>query len=235
LLVGAVSALGDASRITAPVHRIAARLGKWIRPDGSIRPEGALPSTTDADRLPGEVLLALARYSETTGHALDIDWAGIRAWYERRFRLLHPWALAYWHCQAWTQIAQLTGDDRHLGFVFEMADWMVDQQLRADGSFFTDMAPSPSWHTACPAAGIAEAWRAALRVGEAERARPYRTSWEGAMSFLDRLIVRADDAYWMPRPEIAIGGIRAMPASFEQRVDSTTETLQALLRGLEVR
>jgi hypothetical protein len=108
----------------------------------------------------------------------------------------------------------------------------INQQLRADGSFFTDMAPSPSWHTACPAAGIAEAWRAALRVGEVERARRYRTSWEDAMRFLDRLIVRDDDAYWMPRTEIAIGGIRSMPASFEQRVDSTSETLQALLRGL---
>ena len=54
------------------------------------------------------------------------------------------------------------------------------------------------------------------------------------MTFLDHLMVREDDAYWMPRPEIAIGGIRAMPASFEQRVDSTSETLQALLRGLDV-
>jgi hypothetical protein len=113
-----------------------------------------------------------------------------------------------------------------------MADWMAEHQLRADGSFFTNMAPSPSWHTGCPAAGMVEAWRAALRVGEAERARRYRTSWEAATRFLDRLIVRADDAYWMPRPEIAIGGIRAMPASFQQRVDSTSETLQALLRGL---
>jgi hypothetical protein len=234
LLLGAVSALGDASRITAPVHRLADRLRTWIRPDGSIRPEGALPSTTDADHLPGEVLLALDRYGETTGQALDLDWAGIRGWYERRFRLLHPWGLAYWHCQAWTHIAQLTGDDSHLGFAFEMADWMIDRQLRADGSFFTDMASSPSWHTACPAAGIVDAWRAALRIGETERARRYRGSWQDAMSFLDRLIVRADDAYWMPRPEIAIGGIRAMPASFEQRVDSTSETLQALLRGLEL-
>jgi hypothetical protein len=92
----------------------------------------------------------------------------------------------------------------------------------------------PSWHTATAAAGIVEAWRAALRVGDVERAGRYRASWEQAMSFLDRLIVRGDDAYWMPRPEIAIGGIRAMPASFEQCVDSTSETLQALLCGLDV-
>jgi orotate phosphoribosyltransferase/AMMECR1 domain-containing protein len=235
LLLGAVSALGDVGRITAPIHRLAARLGTWIRPDGSIRPEGSRPSTTDADHLPGELLLALARYSDTTGHALDLDWSGIRSWYQRRFLLLRPWGLSYWHCQAWTEIAQLTGDDSHLGFVFEMADWMVEQQLRADGSFFTDMAPSPSWHTACPAAGIVEAWRAALRVGDAERGRRYRASWDDATRFLDRLIVRDDDAYWMPRPEIAVGGIRATPASFEQRVDSTSETLQALLRGLETR
>jgi hypothetical protein len=83
---------------------------------------------------------------------------------------------------------------------------MTDQQLRADGSFFTYMAPSPSWHTASTAAAIA-----ALRVGDRERARRYGASWEQAMTFLDRLMVREDDAYWMPRPEIAIGGIRAMP------------------------
>src|SRR5204863_9393070 len=38
LLLGAVSALGDSSRITAPVHRLTDRLRTWIRPDGSIRP-----------------------------------------------------------------------------------------------------------------------------------------------------------------------------------------------------
>ena len=96
------------------------------------------------------------------------------------------------------------------------------------------MAPSPSWHAASAAAAIVEAWRAALRVGDRDRGRRYGASWEQAMTFLDHLMVREDDAYWMPRPEIAIGGIRAMPASFEQRVDSTSETLQALLRGLDV-
>lgn len=235
MLLGAAAATGDPSRVTRRVHELAARVHSFVRPDGSVRPEGALPSTTDADYLPGITLLGLARYCHATGQALDIDWAGVRAWYTRRFRLLHPWGLASWHCQVWPLVAVVTGDDRHVDFSFEMADWMVERQLHADGSFLTDMcATGPSWHTACAALGIAAAWRAAAWTGDATRAQRYRQSWHEAMRFLDRLTVRAEDAYWMPKPEIAVGGVRATAASFEMRIDSTSESLQALLHGLMV-
>ena len=38
----------------------------------------------------------------------------------------------------------------------------------------------------------------------------------------------------MPDPGIAVGGIRASAATYEMRVDATSETLQMLLEGLAV-
>jgi len=52
--------------------------------------------------------------------------------------------------------------------------------------------------------------------------------------FLERLMVRSEDAYWMPDPSIAVGGIRVTAATFEMRVDATSETLQMLLEGLAI-
>jgi hypothetical protein len=225
----------DGKPLPRRVDHLAERVRAWVRPDGSVRPEDALPSTTDADYLPGNALLALVRYSQVSGHRLDVDWVAAREWYTRRFRLLHPWGLAYWHCQLWPAVARLTGDASHLAFPFEVADWMTERQLRADGSFLTDMCPTgPSWHTACAAIGVAAACRAAVEIGDAERADRYATSWRDALRFLDRLIVRPDDAYWMPDPVIAVGGIRATVASYEMRIDATSETLQALLEALPV-
>jgi orotate phosphoribosyltransferase/AMMECR1 domain-containing protein len=233
------------------IHALADRTRGWIRADGSVRPEGTLPSTADADYLPGNVLLALARYQDATGRDLAIDWDASREWYTRRFRLVHPWGLAYWHCQLWPLVARITDDSKHLDVVWEMADWMCERQLRADGNFLADMSPTPSWHTACAALGVASAASTAANaaasttantaasttataadVSDPDRVTRYRTAWQEAMRYLDRLLVREVDTYWMPDPAIAIGGIRAHAASFEMRVDCTSETLQALLCGM---
>jgi len=216
------------------VDPLARRIQSWVRSDGSVLPEGWLPSTADVDYLPGGVLLALARYSLISGSQADVDWTASREWFARRFRLTHHWALASWHAQLWPVVAELTGDPRHLDFAFELADWMVERQLRADGSFLTDMSATPSFHTACAAVGVATAWRAAAESGDKTRAVRYARSWRESQRFLDGLLLRIEDTYWMPEPTIAMGGVRARSSSFDMRVDMTSETLQALLLGQEV-
>jgi orotate phosphoribosyltransferase/AMMECR1 domain-containing protein len=232
-LLDAMVSVGDGEFLGDEAHDLASRIERWIREDGSVRPEGVTPSRSDADFLPGNALLALVRYLLATRRRTDVNWSVIRAWYERRFSQVHPWALAAWHCQIWPLVSALTGDRSHLEFAFALADWMCGRQLRADGSFLTDLSRSgPSFHTAMAAIGIAAAWHAALEVGESERCTRYRDSWLGAMAFLDRLLIRADDAYWMAEPAVAVGAVRGIPASYELRVDCTSETLLALHEGL---
>ena len=183
ILLGALSAMhdGDTGPLPPRVRGLAERIRSWVRPDGAVLPEQSLASTADADYLPGIALLALARYGLSSGLPLEINWEAIRDWYARRFQQIHPWGLAAWHCQVWPAVARLTGNSSYLVFAFELADWMTERQLRADGSFLTDLCTTgPSWHTACAATGVVAAWRAAVDLGDTERIDRYATSWRGS-------------------------------------------------------
>jgi hypothetical protein len=226
-LVGAESSLLGATR------DLAARLSGWITPDGAVLAEGAIRSDSNQDFLPGVTILALARYIGRTQCDLNVDWRAIRTFYRRRFRLLHPWGLALWHSIAWSVIAAVTGDQEDAAFSFEIADWLGDQQLRADGSFLTNLDPTgQSFHTACAARGVAAAWQLALARDDVRRAASYRRVWQRAMEFVSRLIVRPEDTFWMPEPTMVVGAVRNSLTNYELRADQNGYTILALIGGL---
>ncbi len=214
---------------------LAAHVAAWVRPDGSVRSAGMTPTRSEPDFLPGAAVLGLARHRRAGG-TVDIDTAAVVAFYRRRFRHLGSWGLAAWHAQAWVEWIRLGADaDEELAaFVFELADWMVDRQLRVDGSYLVDLgARVPGVLTGFVAEGVGAAWRLAEALGDEARADRYARSWAAAMGFLDRLTVRAEDTFWMADPAAALGGVRAGLATAELRVDYTSHTLCALLRGVD--
>lgn len=223
----------EAAALTGPV---ADRLAGWVRPDGMLLPHGASRATAEQDYLPGIVLLALARHALATGRDPAVDWTSVRHWYARRFAEVHPWGVAGWHAQLWPLVARLTGDAAHTDFSSELGDWVCDRQLRVDGSFLTDVEPAgPGLYTGFVAEGLAGAWQGALDIGDDVRAARFAAGWQDAMRFLDRLLVRPDDAYWVPDPALVVGGVRNHPTRFGLRVDATSHALRALLGGLAVR
>ncbi len=83
---------------------LAERLRRTVREDGAIYATSA-PSrmSADLDFLSGSSLLALASASRWLPHAFDgVDLEKILRWYRRRFSLVHPWGMVWWHGQCWT-------------------------------------------------------------------------------------------------------------------------------------
>ncbi|HEY2195859.1 MAG TPA: hypothetical protein VGH76_26655 [Actinomycetospora sp.] len=110
---------------------------------------------------------------------------------------------------------------------------MVERQFRADGSYLVDLGSrAPTVLTGFVAEGVGAAWRLAEDLGDRPRARRYADSHRAAMGFLDRLLVRREDTYWMADPDRALGGVRAALATADLRIDYTGHTLSALLHAV---
>ncbi|MDT7743003.1 MAG: hypothetical protein QOE59_2081 [Actinomycetota bacterium] len=213
-------------------EELARHLAGWVRPDGSVREPGVVPTRSEPDYLPGAVVLALARYHRSGRAPVDVDADALLGFSRRRFRRLRPWSVASWQAQGWAEWhrAGAPGGDDAAEFVFEIADWMVSQQLRVDGSYLVDLGSrAPTVLTGFVAEGVGAAWRLAEDLGDRDRARRYGDSHRAAMGFLDRLVLRREDTFWTAEPDRALGGVRAALATADLRVDYSAHTLRALL------
>lgn len=226
---------GDPAAAEEDWEQLARHLAGWVRPDGSVREPGVVPTRSEPDYLPGAVILALARYHRSGRTRVDVDADALLAFSRRRFRRLRPWSVASWQAQGWAEWhrAGAPGADAAAEFVFEIADWMVSQQLRVDGSYLVDLGSrAPTVLTGFVAEGVGAAWRLADDLGERSRARRYADSHRAAMGFLDRLVVRREDTFWMAEPDRAVGGVRAALPTADLRVDYSAHTLRALLHAV---
>lgn len=234
MLLAAVSGSRHAALGSPAVAALASKIRAWVRPDGSVRLPGATTSRAEQDFLPSVTLIGLVSHALATGTDPGVDWDAIRVWYRRRARLIGPWGLLAWQAQVWRLVGELTGDPAHHETATEFASWMVDGQLTCDGSFLTDMyAAGPSFHTAFAAEGVAAGWRSAIVLGDDGLAARFAQSWHRAMSFMEQLIVRREDTFWMADPTVAVGAIRCAPASSDLRVDFTSHTMVAVISGLD--
>ena len=232
----AVLALG-AGAIDVPDERreqlgsLAADVRRAVQPDGRVAaPPAAGPSGEEHDYLPGTVILALAALATRGVDFPAVDWTSTLDWYRRRFRLAHPWGMAFWHPQAWAAVHALEPRPEYAEFAFEVADWALERQLEHSGAFVTDPSPAiPSFHTACAAEGVAAARALAERLGDRERARRYGEACRRAADCLAQLTIAPEDLYCM-RDAAALGGVRMHAASGEVRADYVGH---ALLFALE--
>lgn len=206
----------------------------YLHCDGSItpKPKGKRIGI-DHDILPGVVLLAYIGFCRATEQAIAPKiLEKYLEWYKRRFRLMHPWGLTWWHMQAWGAAYGSSGDEASAEFVFELADWAVDHQLEKTGAFLVGYSKTgPGFHTACVIEGIADAWQLAKLTEDPVREQKYRTAWTRGTQFMDQLIVRSEDTFFMQDPASAVGGVRLSPTSTCMRIDFTAHLLRALVKG----
>lgn len=216
------------------VRSLARRLRGLFHADGAItwqRHGRRLGS--DHDLFPGFALRMAASVAEVEGReALPCSLHNHLSWYQRRFRLQHPWGMVWWQIQGWAPLYRLTGEQSMASFVYELADWALEHQLDKNGAFLVDYSPDgPSFHTACVLEGIADAWALACRAGDSERARNYGDAWKRGIKFIDRLIIREEDTFAMPKPLKSLGGVRQSLTGSTVRIDYVAHALLALIKG----
>jgi hypothetical protein len=210
------------------------KLLELVQPDGAIstlRPGHRLGA--DHDALPGAVLLAIGKWNAATGRAALLDTLDASlAWYRRRFRTQPSWLATWWQGQAWSLLYRLSGNLAYADFVFELADWALERQLDKNGAFVMDLWPTgPSFHTACAAEAIGDAWAIARLLGDEQRTERYEQGWRAAVGFVDQLIMRHEDMFCVADPGLALGGVRLAPTRSLVRIDFVAHTLLALLKG----
>ena len=234
-LINAVYRSGEQSMIEMPaVRSLARRLRSLFHADGAItwQREGRRIGS-DHDLFPGFALRMAATVAEVEGReALPRYWHNHLSWYQRRFRLQHPWGMVWWQIQGWAALHRLTGEQSMASFVYELADWALKHQLDKNGAFLVDYNPDgPGFHTACVLEGIADAWALACRTGDSERARNYGEAWKRGIKFIDRLVIREEDTFAMPKPLKSLGGVRQSLTSSTVRIDYVAHALLALTKG----
>jgi orotate phosphoribosyltransferase/AMMECR1 domain-containing protein len=217
----------DAAR-EAAVATLIERLRPLVRADGAIYHLGPRRVDADLDILSGLLLLALGRAAPRNPDALaGLDLDRVLAFYRRRFALLEPWSMVWWHAQAWTALADAV--DGAEDFAFALVDWALRRQSATTGAFVIDSLPPYriSFLSACVLEAAAAAWERA----DGERAARYAQAWHNGMRFVERLVIHERDAFFSPAPERCAGGVRATLASAHVRIDFPGHALLALAKG----
>jgi hypothetical protein len=213
------------------ISALAHRLRRLIRGDGAIYATGPKRLAADLDILSGLLVLALCEASKGAPETLEgMDLSPTLAFYRRRFALSHPWSMVWWHAQAW--LAATIPGARQFGF--ELVDWALARHSHSSGAFVIDTLPPyrNSFLTACVLEGVADAWRAATEIGDGQRAAEYATAWRRGMTFVERLVVRPGDEFFIPNGARALGGVRPTLVSSDLRIDYAGHALLALAKGL---
>jgi hypothetical protein len=190
----------------------------------------------DQSFLPGGILMAVAPWLATRGAPLpEQRFAPQLLWHREQFRATRSWALIGWHPQGWNAVHLIEPRTDIADYVFELADWAIDRQLKKNGAFLDDFSDTePSFDTGFIAEGIAAAWAVAVRAGDDARRERYRASWDRAMAFVATLMFKQEDAFASRAPADMTGGVRLTPSSASLRIDATSHCLHALTSGLQL-
>jgi orotate phosphoribosyltransferase/AMMECR1 domain-containing protein len=212
-------------------QQLVSRLRRLVRTDGAIY-AGASRITADLDLLSGSVLLALASSDWVQGALDDVDLRLIFQFYHRRFDLMQPWSMVWWHGRAWNRLADCSPEFGR--FAEELVDWAIERQSNVTGAFVIhSMEPARiSFLSACVLEAVGDVWLRAARSGDVERAQRYAEAWTRGSKFIERLVLSEDDCYFAVDAASLIGGVRATLASSELRIDYAGHVLLSLAKGL---
>ncbi|MBI4718721.1 MAG: hypothetical protein HY763_13015 [Planctomycetes bacterium] len=234
----------DAPRYTETRKRLVRGILRLQRPSGmfltAFPPAGGIEAQ---DYFPGEALLALARQydDEPSGEILEAFDRAIR-YYREYFRAGPSPAFMPWQVQAYAAIAQHTKRKDYVEYVFELTDWLAQDQLTASncpwpelwGGIASYQTGRAGVATAAYLEGFADALTLARRIGDAERGRRYEAQVRGAARFVMQLQVRPEEAYFVRSPQDAVGGVRTAPALNLLRIDHCQHALIALVKARQV-
>ena len=209
------------------------------RPDGAFHTR--FPATTEPeaeDFFPGEAMLALMhlhatrpdpRYPEAVHRALP--------YYRDLFRRRRASAFVAWQMAAYAHLFRFSGAPEHAQFAFELADAILPLQYVGTDVPYADYVGGyrslrvPGVPSATYNEGVLEAYELARRIGDRERAARYHRAAVLAALFTLRLQFTPDNAYFVARPDRALGGFRASLTDSSLRIDHTQHAVNSLLKA----
>ncbi|MBN1606121.1 MAG: hypothetical protein JW940_05785 [Polyangiaceae bacterium] len=222
------------------------------RPDGSFdsyfgwNPKVDVP-TRISIYYPGEAILALVRHHglERDPRALGSARRGADYLVNRRWR----WAGVElyvppdaWLAQALSELDAIAPEDWLRDYAYEIAEVTDHSMLRADEGTPPDLVGSPGNGVHFPSVtaagarteGLSATWVMARRRGETERARRLGDLALSAARFQLSQQFRPENSYFLPSPELALGGFRASPDYNAIRIDTVQHNVSGLLTILEI-
>lgn len=192
---------------------------------------------------PGETFLAYVRFYEQTKDDVWLAAATRAAEYQlgdfERTGVPDNWAI-----QAYGRMYRQKPEETYARACFAMADELLTHQW---GTFKKNPPRHPDTHggfdngyppRTTPAASrteaLTEAYEAARFKGDEAKAADYAKAILAAYWFDLNQQYRPENAYWMPNPSRALGGLRGSPIANDIRIDYTQHTITAILHGLSV-
>jgi orotate phosphoribosyltransferase len=229
MLLTALDDIGDEALLARFAPDAVQRLAQLVHADGAIFAGRRIDG--DLDFLSGSVLEALGAMDRRGIASLDDgQLARAFAFYRKRFELVAPWGMVWWHTAGW--YAWRHRIDAY-AFTCELTEFALARQHRASGAFLTDYTDEPAFHTACVLEGVVTAWAYALERGDARFAERCRDAWFEGQRFMETLTYAPGDDYFL-RGVSLDGGVRATPTSANIRTDFVAHAITSLARGLRL-
>lgn len=195
------------------------------------------------DYFPGEALLAMADayLDQPDGSLVDAFDRAIN-FYRDYFRDRPSPAFVPWQVQAYAAVAPRTQRDDYIAFVFELTDWLLENQITPANSQWPEMWGGIASYqpgragiaTASYLEGMCDALQLARITGDTARAERYVAAVRQATRFVIQLQMRPEEAYFVRSPRDAVWGMRTSPALNLLRIDHVQHALLALMKARDV-
>lgn len=192
---------------------------------------------------PGEALLALARLSVRYDDrrwlpAMEKAFTAYTAFWREQGKS----AFVPWHAAAWGNVWRLTGERRYADFAFELADGLADRQdlslygdWRRDdwaGALFVPASGAPTAATGSSLEPLPLLVSVARALGDDERADRYADTVRHGLRFVLQLVITDRETFFMPRPDLSLGGVRFGLIDVHVRIDNVQHVGTAFLHAL---
>ncbi|HNW83636.1 MAG TPA: hypothetical protein PKG52_12185 [bacterium] len=203
--------------------------------NGKLKTDFYMP-LRDIDQMyyPGETLLALMRYYKFTKYepalkAVEKAFPYYVSFWNNKENQDGPFVP--WQIRAFQELYSVKKEKKYADFVFSLADWMMDhyKPLHKDaipgrqGAFDTQFAS-----TAVYSEGFSQALALAIEIKDDARIKKYGSVLKGNMGYLLGLQIRPEDAFWIKRPDKAVGALVLKTDVNELRLDATYHAISAI-------
>ncbi|MFC1616088.1 hypothetical protein ACFL21_03025 [Patescibacteria group bacterium] len=197
--------------------------------DGELRTFFYSDRETGKDYYPGEALVSLMALYEYTNDEQYLNTVQKAFPHYRDYFQSNPnTAFVPWQSRAYCKLYQATEDPEVADFVFEMNDYMLDQNMpQAECS---DFAFPRGIVTAVFMEGVVQAYKVADQAGDEERKQCYKNFVQEATQYTMDLQIMDVENY----TKEAIGGFKGGADSDNMRVDRNQHAVMAIIEAYEL-